>query len=185
MSKHEKMNQAPPDTGSTQIEGFDIEINQIKLDRIDRLVDSYEKSILAHLDNEYLSRTHWSDRLADRIASFGGSWIFITLFILFLLGWMVLNSLSIFSVHFDPYPFILLNLCLSFIAAFQAPVIMMSQNRQAAHDKHESVIDFAINYKAEQEIDDMQNHLHRIEEELSEMKEMLSALNAAANQAGK
>ena len=183
MEKPQKLNQTFPETGSSRIEGFDIEINQTKLDRIDRLVDSYEKSIMAHLDNEYLSQTRWSARLADRIASFGGSWIFIIFFMLFLLTWMLLNSLSIIPVHFDPYPFILLNLCLSFIAAFQAPVIMMSQNRQAARDKHESVIDFAINYKAEQEIDDMQNHLHRIEEELSEIKEMLSALNAAANQA--
>jgi uncharacterized membrane protein len=178
MPKPKNANQTSNDTGSSQIEGFDIEINQIKLNRIDRLVDNYEKSIMAHLDNEYISQTRWSDRLADRIASFGGSWIFITLFMVFLLGWMVLNTLSIIPAHFDPYPFILLNLCLSFIAAFQAPIIMMSQNRQAARDKHESVIDFAINYKAEQEIDDMQDHLHRIEEDLSEIKEMLKAIEA-------
>lgn len=67
----------------------------------------------------------------------------------------------------------MLNLCLSFIAAFQAPIIMMSQNRQAARDKHESIIDFAINYKAEQEIDDMQKHIHRIEDELMEIKLLL------------
>lgn len=65
---------------------------------------------------------------------------------------------------------------MSFIAAFQAPVIMMSQNRQAARDKHESIIDFAINYKAEQEIDDMQSHLHRIEGELIEIKKLLLVL---------
>ena len=59
------------------------------------------------------------------------------------------------------------------IAAFQAPIITMSQNRQAARDKHESIIDFAINYKAEQEIDDMQKHLHRMEAELKEIKELL------------
>ena len=61
----------------------------------------------------------------------------------------------------------------SYYAAFQAPIIMMSQNRQAARDKHESIIDFAINYKAEQEIDDMQRHLHRMEMELKEIKELL------------
>jgi uncharacterized membrane protein len=73
-------------------------------------------------------------------------------------------------------PFILLNLCLSFIAAFQAPVIMMSQNRQAERDKHEAVIDFAINYKAEQEVDDMQHHLHQIEKDIAEIKKTLEEL---------
>ncbi|MGX2959724.1 DUF1003 domain-containing protein [Peribacillus sp. JNUCC 23] len=87
--------------------------------------------------------------------------------------WIVWNTLSITRFHFDEPPFILLNLCLSFIAAFQAPVIMMSQNRQAARDKHESIIDFTINYKAEQEIDDMQKHIHRIENELMEIKLLL------------
>jgi uncharacterized membrane protein len=67
----------------------------------------------------------------------------------------------------------LLNLILSFIAAFQAPIIMMSQNRQAARDKHESIIDFAINYKAEQEIDDLQSQLHRIQDELRTISHLL------------
>lgn len=79
-------------------------------------------------------------------------------------------------------PFILLNLCLSFVAAFQAPVIMMSQNRQASRDKHESIIDFTINYKAEQEIDDMQSHLHWIENELLEVKKLLLASIQKNNQ---
>lgn len=171
----------PNEPNSSQIEGFDIEINQTNLNRIDRLVDTYEKSILTHLDNEYSTQTKWSDRLADKIASFGGSWTFILFFMLFLSGWILINSLPILPIHFDPHPFILLNLCLSFIAAFQAPIIMMSQNRQAARDKHESVVDFAINYKAEQEIDDMQNHLHRIEDELSEIKQMLAAVQAGSS----
>jgi uncharacterized membrane protein len=89
--------------------------------------------------------------------------------------WIIWNTLQ-FTYHFDSPPFILLNLILSFIAAFQAPIIMMSQNRQASRDKNESVIDFAINYKAEQEIDDMQSHLHRIEKELSEVKALLLKL---------
>ncbi|MFD0694695.1 DUF1003 domain-containing protein [Paenibacillus sp. GCM10027628] len=157
-----------------KIQGFDIEINRDDARRIDRLVDNYESNILSHLDEEYLRKTSWSDRLADRIASFGGSWKFITYFAVFLAIWIVWNSLP-FTSHFDSPPFILLNLCLSFIAAFQAPVIMMSQNRQAAKDKHESIIDFAINYKSEQEIDDMQSHLHRIEDELLELKRIILA----------
>lgn len=165
--KHEKVD-------TSVIHGFDIEINQENANRIDRLVDNYEKSILIHLNDEYVRKTKWSDRLADRIASFGGSWKFIIFFGVFLSIWIIWNSIS-FTYHFDAQPFILLNLCLSFIAAFQAPVIMMSQNRQAARDKHESIIDFAINYKSEQEIDDLQSNLHRIEDQLLELKQLLLA----------
>lgn len=161
------------------IQGYDVELNQEKLGRIDRLVDDYEGSIMSRLDNEYVRETRWSDRLADRIAQFGGSWRFIIIFAVFLVVWIVVNSLPLLLPHFDPHPFILLNLCLSFIAAFQAPVIMMSQNRQAARDKHESVIDFAINYKAEQEIDDVQAHLHRMEKELGEIRQLLESARTA------
>jgi uncharacterized membrane protein len=175
MAKTKGMKENPDNVSS--IQGFDIELNHEKLNRIDRLVDDYENSILTNLDNKYVTRTKWTDRLADNIASFGGSWRFISIFAVFLLLWLLWNTLPFISSHFDPHPFILLNLCLSFVAAFQAPIIMMSQNRQAARDKHESVIDFAINYKAEQEIDDMQSHLHRIEGELKELKEILLELH--------
>lgn len=164
---------------ASNIQGFDIEINTEKLKRIDRLVDSYESSIITRLDNEYVNNTKWSDRLADRIAAFGGSWNFIILFAIFLVVWILWNSIPFIKSHFDPHPFILLNLCLSFIAAFQAPVIMMSQNRQAARDKHESIIDFAINYKSEQEVNDMQRHLHKLEADMREIKAMLSEIQAA------
>lgn len=159
----------------SKIQGFGIELNQHATQRIDRLVDRYESEILNHLNGEYVKRTSWSDRLADKIATFGGSWRFILIFALFLLIWTVWNSLKFTSKwHFDPVPFILLNLCLSFIAAFQAPIIMMSQNRQAARDKHESIIDFAINYKSEQEIDDVQSKLYEIHDDLNEIKQILS-----------
>jgi uncharacterized membrane protein len=160
---------------TSKIHGFDIEIDESNASRIDRLVDHYESQILNHVNDEYYRTTNWADRLADRIASFGGSWGFILCFGIFLTGWIVWNVLQ-FTYHFDNPPFILLNLILSFIAAFQAPIIMMSQNRQASRDKHESVIDFAINYKAEQEIDDMQSHLHQIEQELAEVKSLLLKL---------
>lgn len=147
-------------------EGFDIELHNKDVKRIDRLVDDYEKGILNRLEEEYTNKTTYPDRIADRIAQFGGSWKFIISFGIVLVAWMVWNLLVVTKTfHFDEPPFILLNLCLSFLAAFQAPVIMMSQNRQTARDKHESVIDFAINYKAELEIDDIQSHLHRIEAE--------------------
>ena len=156
-----------------------INLNEENVTRIDRLVDNYKSEILHQLDSKYVRKTNWSNRLADKIAEFGGSWRFIIWFACFLVSWMIWNSISITKgIHFDDPPFILLNLCLSFIAAFQAPIIMMSQNRQTARDKHESVIDFAINYKAEQEINDMQSRLCHMENELIEIKELLKQLKA-------
>jgi uncharacterized membrane protein len=162
---------------SSFIHGFDIEIDKSDVERIDRLVNDYESRIMNHLDELYIQKTTRSDRMADNIAQFGGSWRFIIWFGFFLALWTIWNTLPFTRhYHFDEPPFILLNLCLSFIAAFQAPIIMMSQNRQAARDKHEALIDFAINYKAEQEIDDMQRHLHQIEGELFEIKQLLMTI---------
>ena len=157
----------------TTIRGYGIELNDEKLSRIDRMVESYERRVAARLDEDYEQHTRRSDRVADKVAAFGGSWTFIIIFAVFLFIWILVNILPFLGLQFDPKPFILLNLILSFIAAFQAPIIMMSQNRQAARDKHEAIIDFAINYKAEQEIDDMQKHLHRMEAELAEIKALL------------
>lgn len=157
----------------TTIRGYGIQLNDEKLTRIDQMVESYEKRVAARLDEDYEQHARRSDRVADKVAAFGGSWTFIIIFACFLLVWITINLLPFLGLQFDPKPFILLNLILSFIAAFQAPIIMMSQNRQAARDKHESIIDFAINYKAEQEIDDMQKHLHRMEAELAEIKGLL------------
>ena len=94
------------------------------------------------------------DRLADRVAAVGGSWGFIIVFTVVLLGWMLLNSevLQRFGLAFDPYPFIFLNLMLSTLAAVQAPIIMMSQNRQAAKDRLSASVDYEINLRAELEI---------------------------------
>jgi uncharacterized membrane protein len=140
-------------------------------ERVSVLVKEFESRIHTHLNEEYLKSTKWSDKFADKIASFGGSWRFIILFFSILVLWIIINSLSITKfIHFDEAPFILLNLVLSFLAGFQAPIIMMSQNRQGARDKKETVVDYAINYKAEQEIDDMQGHLHRLESDFAEFR---------------
>jgi uncharacterized membrane protein len=165
-------------SAASVLHGFDIELNKENLGRIDRFVKSYEHSVAARLNEEYEINTRKSDRIADKVAAFGGSWTFIIIFSVFLIAWIFINILPFTSIHFDEKPFILLNLILSFIAAFQAPIIMMSQNRQAARDKHESIIDFAINYKAEQEIDDVQKHLHRMEAEITEIKTMLISMQA-------
>ncbi|SHN42973.1 DUF1003 domain-containing protein [Chitinophaga sp. CF418] len=91
-------------------------------------------------------------RLADRIAIFGGSWTFISLFLLFILVWIAINIYWLTNKGFDPYPFILLNLILSCLAALQAPVIMMSQNRQEEKDRQRSKNDYMINLKSELEL---------------------------------
>ena len=93
----------------------------------------------------------YGQRLADRIASFGGSWTFIIIFFAILFTWISLN-LYFFTQPFDPFPFILLNLILSCLAALQAPVIMMSQNRQEEKDRERSKHDYQVNLKAELEI---------------------------------
>lgn len=136
--------------------------------RIERIVDKYEEQVAVHINREYNQQTSRADIIADKIAEFGGSWKFIITFACILMAWIIWNQLFGSSVRFDPYPFILLNLFLSFTAAFQAPIIMMSQNRQAARDKEELLVDHAIDFKAEQEIDDLQTQMRRVEE-VSEM----------------
>ncbi|WP_135548739.1 DUF1003 domain-containing protein [Paenibacillus cymbidii] len=150
-------------------------------ERLDRFVDEYRKMIVARLDEQYTHSASRADKIADKVATFGGSWKFIILFGCFLAAWMIVNVLALTRViHFDEPPFILLNLILSFIAAFQAPLILMSQNRQAQRDKNEALIDFSINFKAEREVDDIQGHLHRLEDNFAsfrdEMRNELAAI---------
>jgi uncharacterized membrane protein len=94
----------------------------------------------------------FGQRLSDRIATFGGSWAFIVVFAVVLCGWMLVNSYVLVRRPFDPFPYILLNLVLSALAALQAPVIMMSQNRQEARDRLRAMHDYQVNLKAELEI---------------------------------
>jgi uncharacterized membrane protein len=108
------------------------------------------------VESEFEQKWSFGERLADRIAAFGGSWTFLIWFGVFLLCWIAMNSLTLFFRPPDPYPFIFLNLILSCVAAIQAPVIMMSQNRQEAKDRVRSQHDYQINLKAELEI----RHLH-------------------------
>ena len=94
----------------------------------------------------------FAERVADAVARLGGSWAFIGLFVGFLLAWILFNNVVLGSHAFDPYPFIFLNLLLSMVAALQAPVIMMSQNRQSATDRQMAAHDYEVNLKAEIEI---------------------------------
>jgi uncharacterized membrane protein len=107
-------------------------------------------------ETEEVQQLTFGQRVADKIADFGGSWTFIISFCVFLALWIVINAGVLLSRPFDPYPFILLNLMLSFLASLQAPVIMMSQNRQEARDRQHAEGDYKVNLKAELEI----RHLH-------------------------
>ncbi|MGA7616923.1 MAG: DUF1003 domain-containing protein [Thermoanaerobaculia bacterium] len=112
-----------------------------------------EQEILSrNPDAVFDAKLSFGDRLSDRIADFGGSWTFIIIFAILLFSWMLINSALLVVHPFDPYPFILLNLVLSTLAAIQAPVIMMSQNRQEARDRERAVHDYQVNLKAELEI---------------------------------
>jgi uncharacterized membrane protein len=110
--------------------------------------------ISANIEKDYAARRSFPERASDNLANFGGSWLFLIFFALGLMFWILLNIAG--PDHFDPYPFILLNLLLSCIAAVQAPIIMMSQRRQEAKDRLRSLNDYRINLKAELEI----RHLH-------------------------
>jgi uncharacterized membrane protein len=112
-----------------------------------------QHEILAtNVDAESEKAWTFGERLSDRIAAFGGSWAFLILFGLFMTAWIVLNSLVLYWRPVDPYPYILLNLVLSCLAAIQAPIIMMSQNRQEAKDRLRAEHDYQVNLKAELEI---------------------------------
>ncbi|WP_257550629.1 DUF1003 domain-containing protein [Sphingopyxis sp. DBS4] len=116
-------------------------------------------------DDDDPSQTSFGERLADRVAAIGGSWGFIIGFAIVLFVWMLINSKALegLGLSFDPFPFIFLNLMLSMLAAIQAPVIMMSQNRQAAKDRLTEKLDYEINLRAELEI-------MRLHEKLDQMR---------------
>lgn len=111
-----------------------------------------DKSLLSDNPDDDEKDMTFGQRVADKVASFGGSWTFILSFLVFLLGWIAINVFILANKGFDPYPFILLNLLLSCIAALQAPVIMMSQNRQGEKDREKAQNDYMINLKSELEI---------------------------------
>ncbi len=120
---------------------------------------------------EEQERLTLGQRVADRVATFGGSWTFIILFGAVLVTWVLVNSVLLAKRPFDPYPYILLNLVLSMVAAIQAPVIMMSQNRQAAKDRLKSDLDYEVNLKAELEVAQLHRKIDRLHETLQQYTE--------------
>ena len=126
------------------------ELSDLEVDVINKLAE--HESISANVEKEFTAKLTYGEKLSDLIATFGGSWKFIIMFGLILFLWISINTFVIITKTFDPYPFILLNLVLSCIAAIQAPIIMMSQNRQEARDRNRAEQDYKINLKAELEL---------------------------------
>ncbi|WP_375393095.1 DUF1003 domain-containing protein [uncultured Sphingomonas sp.] len=152
-------------------------------------LDPEERRVLAAIEQGTLvsrdaadvadERSSVGERLADRVAAIGGSWGFIIGFSAVLFGWMLLNSdvLRHFGLTFDPYPFIFLNLMLSALAAVQAPVIMMSQNRQASKDRLAASLDYETNLRAELDILRLHHKLdHAVIERLAALEAKIDAL---------
>lgn len=153
--------------------------------RTRRFIEHIEtrRPISANSDEMARSADNGWDRLADRVAQVGGSWPFIGGFFLFLTVWTVGNSVVLArGVAFDPYPYIFLNLVLSMLAAIQAPVIMMSQNRQAEKDRVAAAHDYEVNLRSEIEILAMQEKLDRLRDEqhrtiIAQQQEVITLLH--------
>ena len=171
-----------------------LEAERGELTAIDRevLASVRRQELLArNPEAELQSTLTMGQRVADRVAGFGGSWTFLGVFALVLLLWIIVNSVLLIRHPFDPYPYILLNLVLSVLAAIQAPVIMMSQGRQEARDRLHARHDYQLNLKAELEIRSLHqkvDHLlsHQFERlvEIQEMQMELLTRSAAPGEPG-
>jgi len=143
------------------------------------LVKAHERKIISTDINAALqAEASAGERLADSIARVGGSWSFIVTFLMFLVFWCVVNTVVLLTRAFDPYPFIFLNLVLSMLAAIQAPIIMMSQNRQAERDRFEAAKDYEVNLKAELEVLSLHQKIDmRVLTEIAALREDIERLN--------
>ena len=124
---------------------------------------------------DYSEQLTFGQRMADKVASFGGSWMFLIIFMAVMIAWIILNSfilIKLGSSSFDPYPYIFLNLILSMLAAVQAPIILMSQNRQAYKDRLSAEHDYEVNLKAELEIIALHQKLDSLKQE--QWRELIS-----------
>ena len=141
---------------------------------IDLLINS---PITLDVDKENDAKMTFGDKVADKLSEVAGSWTFIILFCLFLIFWIILNLYLLPSNALDPYPFILLNLLLSCLAALQAPVIMMSQNREAKKDSIRNKNDYHTDLKSELILEDLYDQLDELQENQRKMIEYLENLN--------
>ena len=147
-----------------------------ELSALDRdVLDSFETGQIMsrHVEGEMLGDMTFGERMADGVASFGGSWTFILIFVAVLFGWITLNAVGLMRAPFDPYPFILLNLVLSCIAALQAPIIMMSQHRLETKDRIRGENDYRVNLKAELEIRQLHEKIdHQLAQQWQKLVEL-------------
>jgi uncharacterized membrane protein len=126
------------------------EIQELEIDVIKSIKEN--EFITENINTAAIEKLKVGEIVSDKVAAFGGSWRFIIIFFIILFMWILVNSITLLKKPFDPYPFILMNLILSCIAAIQAPIIMMSQNRQEKKDRIRSENDYKVNLKAEIEI---------------------------------
>jgi uncharacterized membrane protein len=151
-----------------------------RLRRTDRLL---RDRVSRNANDEEAARLTLADRMADLIAEFGGSWKFIGASIGFLIFWVLLNSLLLRSRGFDPFPYVLLNLVLGMITGLQAPIIMMSQNRQGGKDRIRADLDYQVNLKNELAITEVLRRLDVLESE--RLPDLFKKQNTAIIAAGK
>lgn len=144
------------------------ELNSVEQKVIESIAN--QQTVAENVNTTFHEQLTFGQRLADRVAAFGGSWPFICLFMLIMLGWITINVIWWGEAPFDPYPFILLNLILSTLAAIQAPIIMMSQNRQAAKDRLEVVANYEVSLKTDLEIMRLHSKLDALTQSLNELK---------------
>jgi uncharacterized membrane protein len=153
-----------------------VQEEQGRIEKLEReVVDSiHESEMLSRNTNIAVEeKSSAGEKLSDRIARFGGSWTFIIIFLAILFTWIAINSLAMLFAPFDPYPYILMNLILSCIAAIQAPIIMMSQNRQETKDRARAENDYQVNLKAEIEIRTLHEKMdHLLLDQWSRMMEV-------------
>jgi uncharacterized membrane protein len=137
-----------------------------------RLTDGLLRRRVSRDPNEVIEEQETlGNRVADKVASFGGSWTFISLFGVVMVIWVLFNSISFIKAYrFDEYPYVLLNLFLSMLAAIQAPIIMMSQNRQDAKDRIRNELDYKVNLKAELEVTEVLRRMDGMQEALEELR---------------
>ena len=149
------------------------DINELDREVLESL--TRHELLSSSVNEEFESDLTVGQRISDRIATFGGSWTFILTFLGILVIWILANTIFLMTRPFDPYPFILLNLVLSCIAALQAPVIMMSQNRQESKDRLRATSDYQVNLKAELEIRHLHQKIdHLLKEQWGRMSEIQS-----------
>jgi uncharacterized membrane protein len=121
-----------------------------------------QETIAQNINVEFEKQLTFGERLSDKLSAFGGSWRFIIIFFILLAIWVIINSINLVNKNFDPYPFILLNLILSCLAAIQAPIIMMSQNRMETKDRIRARSDYIVNLKAELEIRNLNERIDNL-----------------------